>query len=58
MIEKISGNYIPICDICGKELEGENDFYDAIKSKQDNGWKGIKQGKEWIDVCAECQKLK
>lgn len=45
-----------ICDICSEPTE-ENfeDFWQAVKFKQNNGWKSQKRDGEWEDVCPECQ---
>lgn len=59
MIDKQSGRYHLICDICGEESEecfdGFGDFYDAVQYKKDNGWKSQKRNGQWEDVCPDCQ---
>lgn len=46
--------YIPTCDGCGAQLPEEYDFYDAVDAKKVAGWKSIRHGKEWSDLCPEC----
>ena len=60
MIDKDNGMYTLICDICGEEhYEAFFDFYDAVEVKKDIGWRSMKIGGEWSDVCDKCaRKLK
>lgn len=54
-IEKFEQFFTPTCDICGKELEAEFDFYDAVDAKKKAGWKSRKDKHgDWIDVCDKC----
>lgn len=55
-IQNNHGMCIPTCDICGEELPGTYDFYDAVESKKDAGWKSKKTDGKWEDICTECQK--
>jgi hypothetical protein len=56
MIDKFSGLYTLICDICGENApETFDDFYDAVRYKKNNGWKSQKYKGEWEDVCPNCQ---
>lgn len=49
--------YIPICDICGDELFGQDEFGNAVERKKLNGWKSRKdENGDWIDICPECQR--
>lgn len=58
MIDKQSGQYYLICDICGEEAEETfDDFYDAVEYKKENGWKSQKRNSGWQDVCPECQEV-
>ena len=41
-IVKNGNSYIVTCDIGGEELPAEYDFYDAVNSKKENGWKSQK----------------
>ncbi|MDR0905795.1 MAG: hypothetical protein LBN00_06440 [Oscillospiraceae bacterium] len=54
-IEKFGGIFTPTCDICGEELDGGFDFYDAVQAKKTAGWKSRKTNGEWEDVCVTCQ---
>ena len=57
-IEKLHGMYMPVCDICGEDLDTDediHDFYDAVAAKKNAGWKSRKSNGEWQDVCRECQ---
>lgn len=56
MIDKESGEFILSCDFCCEEVNGFDDFYDAVDYKKDNGWKSKKINGGWNDVCPECQK--
>ena len=56
MIDKQSGRYHLICDICGEEAEEDfDDFYDAVEYKKAEGWKSQKRNGQWEDVCLDCQ---
>jgi len=56
MIDKQSGRYHLICDICGEEAEETfDDFYDAVEYKKENGWKSQKRNSGWEDVCPKCR---
>lgn len=55
-IEKCGDIFTPTCDICGEELPGEFDFYDAVEAKKREGWKSRKDKGEWQDVCCDCQR--
>lgn len=55
MISKFEGIYTLTCDICGDEYpETFFDFYDAVKTKRENGWKSRKSNGGWLDVCDAC----
>ena len=54
-IQLFHGIYTPTCDICGEELYGEFDFFDAVDEKKRAGWKSQKVNGEWKDVCCDCQ---
>ena len=56
-IERFGGIYTPTCDICGRELDGEFDFRDAVAAKKREDWKSRKVDGEWQDVCDDCQRL-
>jgi Fe2+ or Zn2+ uptake regulation protein len=55
MIDREYGKFVLVCDICGKEIDGFEDFHEAVKYKKENGWKSEKYKGEWQDVCPECQ---
>lgn len=57
-IEREYSKYTPACDICGMELEAEDNFQDAVDAKKVAGWKSKKQGEEWQDICLDCQRRK
>lgn len=56
-IDNFGGIYTPACDICGEELDGEFNFYDAVDAKKRAGWRSQKVNGQWEDVCPECQSL-
>ncbi|MDL2273424.1 hypothetical protein LJC34_02615 [Oscillospiraceae bacterium OttesenSCG-928-G22] len=53
-IERFADTYIAACDGCGEELPPEYDFYDAVDAKKAAGWKSVKEGSEWFDLCPNC----
>jgi 3-hydroxy-3-methylglutaryl CoA synthase len=53
-IVKFGGFYIPTCDLCGAELQSEDDFYDAVSAKKAAGWKSRMVNGWWEDWCDEC----
>lgn len=56
MIDKVSGEYLLICDNCGEDCgEAFYVFFDAFYYKRGNGWKSKKTATGWDDVCPECQ---
>ena len=56
MIERLTDEYVLMCDICGQEADERfDDFYDAVDYKKGDGWKSQKNSKgEWEDVCPGC----
>lgn len=50
--------YIPTCDMCGEQLIEQYDFDDAVEAKKDAGWRSMKIGDEWIDLCEDCKRIK
>ena len=55
MIDKSNYGHKLICDICGYETDGFDDFQEAVDYKKDEGWKSQKVADGWEDVCPECQ---
>lgn len=55
MIDKEYGGYCLTCDICGEEVDGFDDYYDAVEYKKDNGWISRKIDGEWHDICPDCK---
>ena len=47
--------YIPTCDMCGKQLLGTYDFYDAVREKKNAGWKSKNIDGLWVDICEDCK---
>lgn len=57
-IEKDFGFYTAVCDNCGEEMSGFDDFYDAVDGKKAAGWRSKKDERgEWIDLCPACQRI-
>lgn len=56
MIDKQYGEFILICDCCGIEHKFET-FEEAVKFKKLNGWKSVKVGLEWEDICDSCLEM-
>ena len=56
-IENYYGLHVASCDICHEaKLDGEHDFYDAVRAKKAAGWKSKKIDGEWHDICCDCQR--
>lgn len=55
MIDKDDGVYVPICDICGDTLQGEDTYDDAVHAKKEAGWKMVYYKGEKQDACTVCQ---
>lgn len=61
MIDREYQEYFLVCDICGEEVNGFEDFEDALDYKENEGWES-KPGEQldlkygWVDVCPKCQK--
>lgn len=58
MIDKSSGMFSLICDVCGEEADKQFfDFYAAVEYKKDkdNGWISRKTDDGWQDICPECK---
>ncbi len=59
MITEEYGKYVLICDICGEEIGGFDQWEDALEYKNEEGWQS-KQGERldlkdgWIDICTIC----
>lgn len=47
--------YIPVCDICSRELPAEFCFFDAVDAKTAAGWRSQEDSFGWADVCLDCQ---
>jgi hypothetical protein len=54
-IENFGGFYTPVWDICGRDLNPEFDFYDAVEAKKEAGWKSQIIDGVWQDICDCCQ---
>ena len=55
MIEKIDGEFVLYCDVCGEIITTEPTFNDCVESKKEFGIKSQFLDGEWQDVCLECQ---
>ncbi len=48
--------YTLTCDICGNDADDIFDeFSDAVAHKKGYGWKSVRNGREWEDVCPSCR---
>lgn len=47
--------YTLICDICGEEEDGFDDFYEAVDGKKELDWISRKINGEWRDICQGCK---
>ena len=44
-----------ICDHCEEEVEGFDEFDDAVKHKKENGWYSVKSASgKWYELCPDC----
>ncbi len=55
MIEKLYGQYTPICDYCEKTLPGQMSYENAVSAMRAAGWESRKDGRVRIHVCTDCQ---
>ena len=55
MIVKSNNGYKLVCDSCGYEVDGFDDFQEAVDYKKENYWKSKKFGDEWEDNCINCR---
>lgn len=56
MIKTIYGRgVVLICDSCDREVKYFDTFQESVDYKKENGWKNVKDGGEWRDVCPDCQ---
>ena len=56
MIDKLSGDYLLVCDNCGEDCgEVFSSFFDGVDYKKENGWKSEKTATGWEETCPECQ---
>lgn len=46
--------FVPVCDICEKELPRERDFEDAVASIRGEGWTTRKTHDGFKNYCPEC----
>ena len=55
MIERRGWGYVLICDHCEEEIEGFEEFDDAVKYKKTHNWKSQKsQRGNWFEFCPTC----
>lgn len=46
--------FVPVCDICEKELPRERDFEDAVASIRAEGWAARRTPDGFKNYCPEC----
>lgn len=54
MIERHGAVYVPVCDGCGKKLEEEYSFRDAVAVLKAAGWKTESTYGFFTHLCPEC----
>ena len=54
-IDKEYGKYIPVCDGCGKILEPTQNFSNALKAMENDGWSRRIEGNDWKNYCPACE---
>lgn len=54
MIERIHGKLVPICDVCGDELEEFDSFDDARDAMVEEEWTTSRVGDVWVNACKKC----
>ena len=53
------GGFYIACDFCSNDINiQQDDFMRAIEALKMRGWRIIKDGKNWLHKCPECQKAK
>jgi len=60
MITKEYNKYVLVCDVCGEEVGGFDDWEDALDYKTQEVWRSgrgeqLDLKNEWIDICPKCQ---
>ena len=63
-IERVGGQFVPVCDYCGCELPPCNTYVSALISMRREEWtrrrrdyENIETGSHYEDICPECQEL-
>ncbi len=54
MIDREFGEYYATCDTCGMIDGPFFEFQDAVDGMKASGWKSIKIGNDWENLCPEC----
>lgn len=55
MIERDYSLYILVCDQCGEAFGTYDSFEEAVEAKKKQGFKSKREGRQWIDICKDCQ---
>lgn len=55
MIERDYNLYILVCDSCGEEYGTYDSFEEVVAAKKKLNFTSKREGREWIDICKECQ---
>lgn len=55
MIERDYNLYILVCDSCGEEYGTYDSFEEAVAAKKKLNFVSKREGKQWIDICEDCQ---
>ena len=58
MIDKEYGEYILVCDVCGREVNGFESWQDAVDGKRESGFVSRKINNHWEDWCHSCKNKK
>lgn len=55
MIERSKGELTVECDDCGETQHGgTTDWQQFIQDIKNDGWRIVKDGKEWLHYCEDC----
>jgi len=54
MIEREGWHFTLLCDHCEHEVEGFDEFEEAVRFKKKNGWKSARGKSGWFEFCPKC----
>ncbi len=54
MLDRHSGYYNPVCDVCDARLGALESFSDAVRAMMAAGWETRKTAEGYEHICADC----